>query len=258
MHKINIFLKNGNHISIKVTDIEKIDFSEDNASNGIIKNGDEYVDLGLSVLWAANNVGATKPEEIGDFYSWGEIESKEDYSRKEYKYLRPMTAEERGLFHSKQILPDDYYYCKITKYNTSNSRVDVIDFKKELEIVDDVAFLKCGSKWRIPSDTDYKELINNCVKEWAVVNGVGGYKFTSKVEGFTDRSIFLPAAGYVTDRENIDKKTDGLYWSRTLMDGNGWYAYMLCCTFNQCTICPCERECGLLIRPVRYKESVNK
>lgn len=42
----------------------------------------EYVDLGLpsGTLWATMNVGAEKPEDYGDYFAWGETETKENYS----------------------------------------------------------------------------------------------------------------------------------------------------------------------------------
>ena len=44
------------------------------------------VDLGLSVKWATFNLGATKPQASGDFFSWGETEPKSNYSWSTYKW----------------------------------------------------------------------------------------------------------------------------------------------------------------------------
>ena len=44
-------------------------------------NGHEYVDLGLpsGTLWATCNVGASKPEDYGDYFAWGETKKKDVY-----------------------------------------------------------------------------------------------------------------------------------------------------------------------------------
>ena len=144
----------------------------------------EYVDLGLSVKWGAYNLGANKPEEYGYYYAWGEITPKNSYSWKNYKW---------GNGDSN----------KVTKYCTSNQSnywagSGTPDDKKTLDIEDDVASVLLGSYWRMPSKAEQDELRNktNCKWEWTTENGILGYRVTSLKEGFTDKSIFLPAAGY--------------------------------------------------------------
>ena len=46
----------------------------------------QYVDLGLSVKWATCNLGAATPEEIGNYYAWGETTPKDTYFKNNYKY----------------------------------------------------------------------------------------------------------------------------------------------------------------------------
>ena len=84
-----------------------------------MENGYAYVDLGLSVKWATCNVGATKPEEYGDYFAWGEVEPKEKYDWSTYKYY---AGTESGL----------------TKYCT-NSNFGIVDNKTILDSADDAA-----------------------------------------------------------------------------------------------------------------------
>ena len=158
----------------------------------------EYVDLGLSVKWATFNLGATKPEEYGDHYAWGETETKKYYSESDYKWFNYV----EGSY-------------SLTKYN-SNSSFGVVDNKTVLEESDDVAHVKLGGNWRMATDTEWTELLESCTWTWTTLNGISGRLVTSNIEGYTDRSIFLPAAGvwfsvYEQVIEGIGARGD--YWS---------------------------------------------
>ena len=133
----------------------------------------EYVDLGLSVKWATFNVGATKPEDYGDYFAWGETEPKSTYSWSNYKWCR---GSETTLTK----------YCNHSGYGT-------VDNKTTLELSDDVAAVNWGGKWRMPTDAEMTELKNQCTWTWTIQNGVNGYEVTSNSNG---NSIFLPAAGW--------------------------------------------------------------
>ena len=132
------------------------------------------VDLGLSVVWAKCNIGAASEEEYGDYYAWGETETKETYTFKTYKWRDFNSA------------------WQYTKYNTK-SQLGIVDNKTVLDAEDDVAHVKLGGGWHIPSVADFKELYENCTWEWITINGKKGRRATSKING---KSIFLPAAGY--------------------------------------------------------------
>ncbi len=157
----------------------------------------EYVDLGLSVKWATFNLGASKPEEYGDYYAWGETETKNYYSESDYKWFNYV----EGSY-------------SLTKYN-SNSSFGVVDNKTVLEESDDVAHVKLGGNWRMATDTEWTELIENCTWTWTTRNGTSGRLVTSNIEGYTDRSIFLPAAGVwfgvFYELDNYGARGD--YWS---------------------------------------------
>jgi uncharacterized protein (TIGR02145 family) len=143
------------------------------------------VDLGLSIKWAACNVGASAPEGLGEYYAWGEIATKTSYTASTYKW---------GT------------YPNIKKYNTLDS-YGTKDGKTSLDKEDDVANAKWGGSWRMPTNADWRELIDNCTLSWTSVNGVPGCKATSKKNG---NSIFFPAAGEKSS--TWSNETFGKYW----------------------------------------------
>ena len=169
----------------------------------------EYVDLGLSVNWATFNVGATKPEGYGNYYAWGEIEPKQDYSWDKYKYRSE---------------GDVNANVKFTKYNTDISH-GTIDNKMTLDTEDDVAHVKWGGDWRMPTYEEQKELLDNCTWVWTTENEIKGYRVTSKVSGYTDRSIFLPAAGCWNFTNLSEVGTYSHYWSSSLSTDEPYCAW---------------------------------
>lgn len=138
-------------------------------------NHPHMIDLGLSVKWACCNVGAMTPEAYGDYYAWGEVSVKDSYSCNNYKYWSS--------------------YLNQTKYNF-DSRFGSVDNKTCLDPEDDVAHVKWGGNWRMPTKSEMKELIDSCKFTNITLNGINGNLFTSTVSGFTNRSIFLPFGGY--------------------------------------------------------------
>ena len=160
-------------------------------------NGPEAVDLGLSVKWASYNVGATKPEEFGDYFAWGEISPKNTYDWSTYKWCN-------YSYNSS--------YTSLTKYNTS-PRYGTVDNKTQLEMSDDVARANWGGKWRLPTKEEFDELKSNCTWTWTTQSGTEGYQVTSKKNG---NSIFLPAAGYRAGSSTRDVRSYGYVWSSSL------------------------------------------
>ena len=161
----------------------------------------EYVDLGLpsGVKWATFNVGATKPEEYGDYFAWGETEPKELYDWSTYKWC-------------------DGSYNTLTKYNT-DSEYGVVDNKKILESSDDAATANWGGDWRMPSIEEWNELFSNSSLKWEEHNGVSGVALTSVRNG---NSIFLPAAGvYHYNNGLISQNTEGYYRTNSLDESRG-------------------------------------
>ena len=191
-------------------------------------NNYEYVDLGLpsGLKWAAHNVGATKPEEYGGYYAWGETEEKEDYSWGTYKWCNGS-------------------YDTLTKYCT-NSGYGTVDNKTVLDPEDDVAHVKWGGDWRMPTDAEQDELRNSCSWEWTALNGVNGYKVT----GPNGNSIFLPAAGYRFSSDVDNRGHDGNYWSSSLYSYRSYYACYLYFYYNYYEWDNYSRYYGHSVRPV--------
>ena len=170
------------------------------------------IDLGLSVKWATFNVGATSPEEYGDYYAWGETETKDTCSWSTYKWCNGSSS-------------------TLTKYNTSSSK-GTVDNKTTLNPEDDVAHVKWGGSWRLPTIAEWEELCNSCTWTWyssgnTEFNGVSGYKVTSDMPGYTNRFIFLPAAGYLDGSSLLLTGEDGYYWSSSLYSGSPSFARYL-------------------------------
>ena len=208
-------------------------------NNDLVWNTFEYmVDLGLSVKWAAFNVGAIKPEEYGDYYAWGETEAKIDYSWSTYKWCN-------GSDHTLTK------YCNKSDYGYNGFK----DAKTTLDPEDDVAHVKWGGNWRMPTSGELDELRNNCTCTWyssgnAEFNGVAGYKVTSNIEGYTDRFIFLPAAGYRRDTSLNYAGTYGDYWSSSLDSSPDAAWYLFFASYSNITSSR-GRHQGHPVRPVR-------
>lgn len=176
-----------------------------------------YLDLGLpsGTKWACCNVGADTPEGYGDYYAWGETEKKEVYSYSNYIHCD-------GNESSCHYLGDD---IAGTQY--------------------DVAHVKWGGNWRMPSCKQMEELVTNCTYTWTTKNGINGAQFTGPSGG----TIFMPASGFYTD-ESQNSSFYGYYWSSSL---NPYESYAECMNFD--IIEPdwvgfSLRSTGLPVRPV--------
>ena len=192
------------------------------------KDGYEYVDLGLpsGLKWAAYNVGATAPEEYGGYYAWGETEEKSNYSWSTYKWCNGS-------------------YDTMTKYCT-DSYYGTVDNKTVLDLEDDVAHVKWGGDWRMPTTEEQRELLNNCTWEWTALNGVNGYRVT----GPNGNSIFLPAAGYRGGTGVYGRGIVGYCWSGSLDSNVGDSAYSLYFDDSYCGWGNDDRYYGQSVRPV--------
>ena len=139
-----------------------------------------FVDLGLSVKWASCNLGASKPEGLGDYYAWGETSPKKNYSWGTYKF--------------------GTYEGGMTMYNEADGQV-------VLKPEHDAATAILGKGCRIPTRREYKELLDKCKWMRTSVNGVSGYK----VVGPNGNSIFFPISGYYIN--SILTPDYGEYWT---------------------------------------------
>lgn len=184
------------------------------------------VDLGLSVYWAECNLGAEKPEDYGDYYAWGEVETKEDYSWSTYKF----GTSSSGPF---------------SKYNIDSS-YGAGDNITVLDPEDDVAHEKLGGDWRMPTDAEWTELMTKCTWVCTTQNGVDGRKAT----GSNGNSIFLPAAGGKSDVYLGEAGSRGYYWSSSLRTGDPKLAWNLRFFSDLVLMDNSHRYYGLSIRPV--------
>ncbi|MBR3284184.1 MAG: Ig-like domain-containing protein, partial [Alloprevotella sp.] len=181
-------------------------------TSGTIPDEDnhEYVDLGLpsGTLWATCNVGASKPEEYGDYFAWGETKPKSDYLWDTYKW---------GSGYNQLTK-----YCNDSDYGLNG----FIDNRTTLDLADDAAHANWGGQWRMPTSADFDELLNNTSNQW-VTNyngtGVNGRLFTAN----NGKSIFLPAAGNRSGTSLYYAGSNGFYWSSSLYSTYPYRAYKL-------------------------------
>ena len=196
----------------------------------------DYVDLGLpsGTLWATCNVGASAPEEYGDYFSWGETEPKVVYNDETYKWCN-------GFWNRMTK------YCTVSDYGYDG----FVDNKTELDPEDDAAYVNWGPSWRMPTSEQQQELIDNCTWTWTMLNGVNGQLVT----GPNGKSIFLPAAGCHIDESFSNAGSDGCYWSRMLSSDYPFGAYSLYFTgSNYWNRWLYARKNGLTVRAVRVSE----
>ena len=138
-----------------------------------------------------------------------------------------------------------------TQYNTQSS-YGTVDNKKVLDPTDDAAAVALGGKWRLPTDEEWTELRNteNCSWTWTSIDGVNGYKVQSKKSGYTDKWIFLPAAGCRDDGYLSDVGSVGYYWSSSLDTDDPDCAYGMIFDSGYFYRLSDDRYGGLSVRPV--------
>lgn len=133
----------------------------------------DAVDLGLSVKWANCNIGASRPEEYGDYFAWGEINTKNSFrDSNSLTWGKPMEDIEGNAQY-------------------------------------DAATATLGDGWRMPTQNEMKDLMTNCTWQWTTLNNVNGCRVT----GPNGNSIFLPAAGYRSGEQSWSVGSQGAYWS---------------------------------------------
>jgi len=191
------------------------------SERAIVNNKFEYIDLGLSVKWATCNLGASKPWESGRYFAWGDVQGQ------------------------------TWNGSAWSSEGFSNYPASEVDVNGNLMPEYDAAHVLLGGSWRMPTRAECQELIDNCTSTWTSNyngTGVAGRIFTSNKTGYTDKSIFLPAAGRGSDSYLRDADSRGSYWSSTFDDDiSAWYLSFfsdLVYTFDG------YRDFGLSVRPV--------
>ena len=181
------------------------------------------------------NVGASKPEDYGLYFAWGETVG---YSS---------DANDGRSFDWASYKWCNGTYDTQTKYCTDSS-YGTVDNKTTLDLEDDAAYVNWGSNWRMPTIAEIQELFDNTTSEWTTVNGVNGRKFTSKSNG---NAVFLPAAGYRNGSGLYYQSTYGGYWSASLNESNPYYALRLYFySEDQYASNGSRRNSGFTVRPV--------
>ena len=224
-----VYKTDGSSVQFTIADVDSISFT---APASDPANGHEYVDLGLpsGTKWATCNIGATKPEEYGNYYAWGETEPKTTYNWSTYKWCNGSSDTQ-------------------TKYCTSSS-YGIVDNKTTLEPEDDAAHVNWGGAWRMPTDAEWTELRTNCTWTWTTKNGVNGYE----VKGTNGNSIFLPAAGYRVSDDSYYAGSNGFYWSSSLGTGYPYYAWYVNFYSGNVGGDNYNRYYGRSVRPVLFGE----
>ena len=177
------------------------------------------VDLGLSVLWSDCNLGATSPEDFGEYFAWGETKPKEQYSKDNYMHYD----------HSMNQYLDIGEDISGTKY--------------------DAAHVNIGNGWRMPTRTELQELITNCEWEWVKRGNTLGYKVTGKNVNY----IFMPAGGRILYYTVSSQNEWTEYWSSSERQKYRGDAYLLVENGYNPTVISSDKIYGVPIRPVKSK-----
>ena len=173
-------------------------------------NSHQYVDLGLSVIWATCNVGASRPSDYGDYFAWGEISPKSEY----------------------------------TKENSVTWEKSLGDIGGNVQY--DAARAGLGGSWRLPTFDELIELKEKCKWTWTTQGGHNGYKVT----GPSGKSIFLPAAGWHYGASPNYVGECGYYWSSSPYESDTQRAYFLYFHSSHCDWLWYHRGFGRSVRPV--------
>jgi len=191
-------------------------YIEDEEDNTYTYPTPEAVDLGLSVKWASFNLGASKPEEYGDYFAWGETEPyyEPGYAQSDNPVWKAGKEAGYNLNSYKWCYGNDTSFIKYC----SNSDYGVVDNRDELELSDDAAHVQLGGKWRMPTLSEFEALRDSCSWEQENRNGITVFKVTSKVKGYTNKSIYLPFSGMRSNAFLYLVGSMGTYWSSTMKD----------------------------------------
>ncbi len=204
----------------------------DDKDEPITHDKHEYVDLGLpsGTLWATCNIGATIPEDMGNYFAWGETAPKEIYDMDNYKWYNSSSD-------------------KLTKYCTDD-QYGTVDNQTELLPEDDAAYVNWGPMWRMPTLDQQQELMERCSWQWVERNGVYGRLVT----GPNGNTMFLPAADYRGDNSLNNVQSIGAYWSRTLDSGYPSGLYFRNFEWESVYLFSHIRSYGFTVRPVRVSK----
>ncbi len=191
--------------------------------------------------WAECNVGATKPEDYGYYFWWGDTVG---YTHNGSQWVSVKDGTSIS-FSSSGTAASTY-----GKDNSTLQSAGYIDSTGNLVAAHDAATAHLGSPWRMPTSDEIQALVDNCNYEWTTRKGANGYLVTGKGD-YSDRSIFLPAAGYGNDSYLDIPGSYGDYWSSTPYSDDSddaWGLYFHSSDFRRNYD---GRRYGQSVRPVR-------
>ena len=218
------------------------------------ENTSEYIDLGLpsGTLWCTHNVGATKPSDVGEYFAWGELASKESYCWDTYAFYEYNPTLRYNI--------DDIVV--MTKYNVNGYpdelNLSFHDKKSVLDKYDDVAYVRSHGVGEIPTRKQWLELFKECQQTCEDVNGVSGKRF----EGKNGKCIFIPyGRDKLNDKLEELKSGDrwGTYWCSEMYPDSSYRscrAYYAAINNNEPGHVWVEfRYFGMPIRPVKAERT---
>lgn len=258
---------------------------------GVLLNDAEFVDLGLHKQWATQNIGATSPEQQGRLYAWGEIVPKPKYTWANYTWAKGSAKtvmdigdeiSRKGDYDPSLYMGSLFYtyeeFYEENKYDTYGEFEDdeieefwaevydwFVDGSEPLRNVPvyytpeqdgSFSFFAIGGTGGgevvcMPTQEDFKELIDRCQWQETTMNGVKGYQVT----GPNGNSIFLPFGGCSYDGKMVGNGIDAYYWSGTLDSSNKQKAKALYVKNGSKEMRSAQRRTGIMIRPVLYEWS---
>ena len=191
--------------------------------------------------WAECNVGATRPEEYGYYFWWGDTVG---YTNTESGWISVKDGTSFAFADSGTAA------STYTKYYSALLSAGYIDSTGNLVAAHDAATAHLGAPWRMPTSEEIEALVNNCTTTWITTNGVNGRLVTGKGD-YANRSIFLPAAGYGHVSYLYHTGSRGYYWSsapNSDISSSAWYLIFSSSDFYRYIY---GRYFGLSVRPVR-------
>ena len=192
----------------------------------------KWVDLGLpsGLLWAKSNVGATSPQEFGDYFAWAETATKSDYDWPTYQYIQDMKLTK---------------YCGVSGWGYNGYS----DNLTKLEPMDDAATVNMGSQVHTPTKAEWEELLSNTTQTYTTIDTTHGILFT----GSNGNTMFLPCAGqHYRFFSLFDGNEAGFYWSSSLREDFSFESWFVLFNSDTLRVATVNRPIGYSVRAVRY------
>ena len=228
-------------------------------------DGHPYLKIG-DLYWATMNIGASSETDYGGYYAWGESETKDSYTLSEYKYYedgeytkynandeKTTLDHEQGQELKYALVENTYTKEEVSTKNTNtyNKAITYIDGELYTEgtETDDAAYYNWGGAWRIPTQDEVQDLIDNTTYSWETIDGITGGKYT-----IGDDYIFIPAAGYKTGSYTYSTGSYAYYWSSTIASSVKNAYLIQAISSSTSSTSTRTRDNGLPIRPVSDTE----